>query len=133
MKAETPNILVTDDDTDFRETLCHLLAGRGYCTHEAGDGQEALDILEAGHIYLVISDMHMPRLTGLELLRQARLLLPQLPFILLSARPDPWLVEQAQQVQVYAVQPKPITRRLITTLVNDALRSTYHWEDTPAD
>ncbi len=127
MLAETPSLLITDDDTSFRETLCGLFEPTGFRLLTAGDGQEALDILRGEKVHLIIADMHMPRLTGLEMIRQVHELHGELPCILLSAEADDWLVEQAQLARVFSVQRKPVSRRRIVGLVSQAMRTTYDW------
>ena len=63
---ETPSLLITDDDRDVRETLRDVFQSRGFLTQTAGDGEEALRIVRNQEIHLVLIDMHMPRLTGIE-------------------------------------------------------------------
>jgi CheY-like chemotaxis protein len=125
--AEAPSLLITDDDTNFRETLCGLFEPSGFRLLRASDGQEALEILRAEKVHLIIADMHMPRLTGLEMIRQIRVVHTSLPCILLSAEADEWLVEQARLAQVFSVQRKPVSRRKIVGLVSAAMRTAYDW------
>jgi CheY-like chemotaxis protein len=73
--------------------------------------------------------MHMPRLTGLETLRRVKRFKAILPCILLSARMDEFLMEQARRAQAFSVLSKPVTRRQITRAVRMALERTYHWTD----
>ncbi|HEX4148772.1 MAG TPA: response regulator, partial [Pirellulales bacterium] len=63
MIAHHYSILITDDDPSFRETLRSVFEPRGFRTLLAGDGEEALRIVERDEIHLVLLDMHMPRLT----------------------------------------------------------------------
>lgn len=127
MLASPPSLLITDDDQNFRETLQSVFEPRGFRTLLASDGQQALEIVRGEPVHVVITDMHMPELTGLEMIRSIRQFNQQLPCILLSARPDDMLFAEAETIGVFAVQRKPITRRKITLLVNDALRTAYNW------
>ena len=63
MIFDRPSILITDDDRDFRETLRALLEPRNFRTLLAGDGEEALDIVRAEPVHLVLLDNNMPRLS----------------------------------------------------------------------
>jgi CheY-like chemotaxis protein len=128
--AGTPSLLITDDDATFRDTLRGVFEAKFHLL-EASDGDEALSIVQRSPVHVLIADMHMPRLTGLEMIRQVHALNPQLPCILLSAQADDWLIEQARDAQVFSLQAKPVSRRRITGLVSDALRLAYGW--TPSE
>src|SRR5262245_38996304 len=65
MRLVTPRLLITDDDRDFRETVAGLLSDRGFETLQAGDGEEALELVGKFEVHLLLLDMHMPRLSGL--------------------------------------------------------------------
>ena len=69
MLLETPSLLITDDDPGFRETLRVIFEPKGFRTLLAGDGDEALKIVHNETVHVVLLDMHMPKLTGLETLR----------------------------------------------------------------
>jgi CheY-like chemotaxis protein len=131
MKAEAmlPSILITDDDRDFRETLRGVFEPLGFRTLLAGDGDEALDIVRREDVHLLLLDMHMPRLTGLETLRLVKQFKSRLPCILLSANADAILVEQAMRADAFSFLSKPVTRQKITTTVWLALRGTYNWPE----
>lgn len=132
MVANAPSILITDDDRDFRETLCGLFEPRGFQTLTAGDGEEALRILESSIVHLALFDMHMPRLTGLEAIRRLKLRRALLPCILLSAEADERLIEEAREAQAFDVLRKPVTRQGVMTVVHNALQTSYSadaWRD----
>ncbi len=122
-----PSLLITDDDVAFRETLCGLFQPRGFQIFSAGDGQEALEIVGKEDVHLLLLDMHMPRLDGLETVRRVKRFKSQLPCILLSARLDDALASQAKQAEVFSVLSKPVTRDAITTAVETALERVYGW------
>ena len=79
----TPNLLITDDDLGFRETLRGVLEPHGFRTFMASDGEEALAVVRREEVHLVLLDMHMPRLTGLETLRLLKQIKVMLPCIIL--------------------------------------------------
>src|SRR5436853_4448114 len=107
MKLETPSLLITDDDRDFRETLSGVFESRGFRTILAGDGEEALDVVSREPVHLLLLDMHMPRLTGLDTIRELRKLHLDLPCILISAALDRQIEEEAKAVKAYSVLAKP--------------------------
>jgi two-component system chemotaxis response regulator CheY len=128
-----PSLLITDDDTSFRETLCGVFQPRGFRVFSAGDGEEALSIVGREDVHLLLLDMHMPRLTGLETLRRVKQFKSRLPCILLSGRLDDTLIHQARLAQAFSVLAKPVSRLLITNTVDQALRRIYGWPDEMHD
>lgn len=124
---EHPCLLITDDDRDFRETLREVFEPRGFRTLLAGDGEQALSIVRSEPVHVLLMDMHMPRLTGLETLRQVREIQTDLPCILVSAALDPAIEEEARQCHVFSVLAKPLRFATITSVVQQAMRLTYDW------
>ena len=83
--AESATLLVADDDPAVRQSLERALAREGYTVVLAPDGQAALDRLRQGGVDLLLSDLRMPGLTGLELLREVKSAVPDVDVILLTA------------------------------------------------
>jgi len=127
MRLEHPSILITDDDCNFRETLRIVLEPYGFRMLLAGDGEEAVSIVRNQEVHLLLLDMHMPKLTGLETIRRVKQFRSKLPCILLSARLDDALIRQATLAEAFSVLSKPITRQQLTNVVENALRRTYEW------
>ncbi|HUT11372.1 MAG TPA: response regulator [Thermoguttaceae bacterium] len=127
MLVKSPSLLITDDDRDFRETLQCAFEPRGFETILAGDGEEALQIVRSREVHLVLLDMHMPRLSGLETLRRLKQLRSMLPCILLSAQLDERIIRQARLAHAFSVLSKPFSLGQITGVVRQALERTYDW------
>jgi CheY-like chemotaxis protein len=125
--VETPSLLITDDDDAFRETLREVFEPRGFRTLLACDGEQALQIARSKPVHLLLTDLHMPRLSGLETIRRIHRLRAPLPCILISARLDDCIAEQARQAQVFWCLKKPVRFRELTTIVQHALHTTYGW------
>jgi DNA-binding NtrC family response regulator len=123
-----PSILITDDDRGFRETLRGVFEPEGFRTLLAETGAEALNIVSSNDVHLLLLDMHMPRLTGLETLRIVKKMNSRLPCILLSAHPDAGLAEQALRADAFSFLSKPVSRQTITSTVREALSKAYGWE-----
>jgi len=85
---ETPRILIVDDDPGQRSMLDSFLRGQGFETVLADSGERALELLPAGKFSMMISDVRMPGLTGLETLQRARKIFPTLPVLLVTAYAD---------------------------------------------
>jgi CheY-like chemotaxis protein len=127
MLLEPPSLLITDDDPGFRETLRFVFEPKGFRTLLAGDGEEALKIVHTETVHLVLLDVHMPKLTGLETLRMMKQFRAMLPCILLSAQLDELILEQARLANAYLVLSKTVTVGQITGAVRQALQRTYAW------
>jgi len=85
---ETPRILIVDDDPGQRSLLESFLRGQGFETVLAESGERALERLPAGKFSMMISDVRMPGLSGLETLRRVRQDFPTLPVLLVTAYAD---------------------------------------------
>ncbi|RMG00359.1 MAG: response regulator [Planctomycetota bacterium] len=126
MKLAQPRLLITDDDANLRETLKTLLEERGYATVAAEDGEQAINIVRHETIHIVLLDMHMPRLTGLETLQEVKRLKALLPCILMSAELDDQIIERAKQI-AFDILAKPFSFRQVETTLQRALQACYHW------
>lgn len=127
MLLKTPSLLITDDDRDFRETLRDVFEPRGFHTLLASDGEQALQIASHEPVHLFVTDMHMPRLSGLETIHRMRQRFSSLPCILLSARLDEIIAEEARRAAVFRFLSKPVSFRDITDVVTQAMRTAYDW------
>ena len=72
MTFTTPSLLITDDDRAFRETLREVFEPRGFHTITAADGNEALSIVHKTDVHLVLLDLQMPGITGIEAARRVK-------------------------------------------------------------
>lgn len=77
-------VLVIDDDPAVRRTLSRILAVGGYEVAEAGDGRAGLAALSAGRVDLVITDLHMPGMEGIETIQRIREVGAEIPIIAIS-------------------------------------------------
>jgi CheY-like chemotaxis protein len=84
MKAGA-KILVIDDNMEMRELLKEYLQSKGYTVFDAGDGQEALDLMAKTVLNLAIVDLDMPRMNGLEFTKKAKAQNPGFPIIMVTA------------------------------------------------
>jgi two-component system chemotaxis response regulator CheY len=123
----TPRLLVTDDDVALRQTLGSAFDRLGYATELAGDGVEGLQIIRQVQIHLVVLDVHMPRLTGLEMLAALHEDHPRLPCILMTGALDHTIRSAAESLRVFSVLEKPIRWAKLRQAVTAALKSTYGW------
>lgn len=123
-----PQILISDDDFEFRDTLCGALEPEGLQTYTAGDGREAVEMVYRLNVHLVLLDIHMPKLSGLDVLRQVREAGLPAPCILMSAQLDEDLIREAEQLKAFSVLPKNAGLRQFKGIVAQALRDFYGWQ-----
>ena len=120
------SILIADDDRGTRETLGEMLNARGFRTMLAADGGEAVELVQVDLVHLVLFDMHMPRLSGLEAFAVIRQTLDRLlPAVLMTADANTDLIRQAFAAQVYSVIPKPINGNVVLHTLERALAKVY--------
>jgi len=124
---DTPSLLITDDDDDFRQTLRDVFEPRGFRTLLAANGEEAVEIVQTQRVHLLLLDMYMPKLTGLDTIRRVKSLHELLPCILLSADMDERLAEEARRAKAFSVLSKPVRFADVTSVVSRAMRSVYGW------
>ena len=77
-------ILVVDDEPSIRRLATRALLEEGFDVREAGDGVQALEIVHAGGVSVLVSDVVMPRLNGVQLMERVARSHPQLPVVLMS-------------------------------------------------
>ncbi len=111
-------VLVVDDVAEVRLVLKALLEGPELRILEAADGEQALEALAADSVDLVITDCQMPKMSGLDLMRQARDDHPSLPFIVVSSTADP---EDFAPLNPSAIMGKPFHLLDLKEAVDEAL------------
>ena len=114
-----------------RETLRELVELQGFHALLAACGEEAIDIVRDGAVHLALFDMHLPTMTGLEVLKLLRQMRELLPVILVTADATASLIRQAQQARAYSVIPKPVSKSVVIYTVVRALVRAYG--DQPGD
>lgn len=80
-----PTCLIVDDEPLLRQVLTHLMRGEGFECHEAANGEEALAVLATRPIMIVLSDLRMPRMDGIQLLREVRSRYPDTTVVIITA------------------------------------------------
>jgi CheY-like chemotaxis protein len=119
------SILIADDDDNCRESLREIVEPEGYNTLLASSGEEAVDIVQGAVVHLLLLDMHMPNLTGLEVVQIVRQLNDHLPCILVTGDANETLIRQACQAHAYSVIPKPVSKNVVLYTVLRALARFY--------
>src|SRR3990172_1207249 len=79
-----PKILIVDDEPDMRLAVKNVLKLRGYDVFEAGDGPSALETLTKEDINLILLDVRLPGMDGIEVLEKARKIKSEVPVVMIS-------------------------------------------------
>ncbi len=114
-------LLVVDDEPMIRDLLKRFLESLGHQVTVAVDGKEALDIFRADSFDLILSDVKMPGLSGLQLLRAVRELTPRVPVILVSGYGEIETVVAALKDGAENFLTKPLQMDLLGKVVNQSL------------
>ncbi len=118
---ETKNILVVDDHKNFRDSLVKILQGEGLRTFPANDGEEALDTLRREKIHLVLTDLKMPKMDGVELLKVAKTIRPEVEVILITGYGTVDTAVTAMKDGAFDYIEKPFKPREILKLIRKAM------------
>ena len=110
-------VLVVDDDSLVRDLLCEILTEEGYSASGVSNGIEALEKLEAGRFDLVISDVEMPEMDGIDLAREMRPI-SSIPLILMSG--NIYTKEESIALADYFL-PKPFSLSDLLSIVERVL------------
>ncbi|MFQ5417281.1 MAG: sigma-54-dependent transcriptional regulator [Myxococcota bacterium] len=114
-------ILVVEDDSVARQYLELLLRDEGFETAQAADGVEALVALESGAFDLLIADLRMPRMDGIELVSHVRQRWPELPVVVVTADSEVSRVVEAVQLGAVNYLVKPVPPAAVRTAVYKAI------------
>ena len=118
------NILVVDDDPSVRTLLSSFLKLLGYDFQLAEDGQAALDSIRKNRPDLVLLDIAMPKMGGLEFLKASKSIYPELPVIMITARVDDELAKTAMEGGAADYITKPIGLEYLATTIKAMLAIT---------
>jgi two-component system response regulator HydG len=124
MRVETAankNILLVDDHKPFRDSLAKIREGEGLRVFPAIDGEEALDILRKEFIHLVLTDLKMPKMDGVELLKVAKTIRPEVEVILITGYGTVDTAVTAMKDGAFDYIQKPFKPREILKLVRKAM------------
>jgi EAL domain-containing protein (putative c-di-GMP-specific phosphodiesterase class I) len=115
-------VLVVDDERDLLDVLATMLADAGWQVDTAGNGREALTLVDANRFEVILSDIDMPGMNGVELLREIRGRDLDVPVLLITGHPRVDTAVEALEHGALRYLRKPIRERDLLTAVEDASR-----------
>src|SRR6478609_1007501 len=114
-----PNILIIDDEKAIRKTLTEIFSFEGYKLDEAGDGEEGLKKFREKIYDVVLCDIKMPKVDGLDFLQKAVEVNPDIPIIMISGHGNIETAVEAVKKGAYDfIQKPPDLNRLLITIRN---------------
>ena len=114
-------ILVVDDDADVRDVLTRFLKRRGYTVEHACDGEEALDAVRSHPPDLMLLDIYLPKMTGLDVLFHMRVEHLSTRTIALSGNPDDQIVQNSISLGAVDFMAKPFDFPILNAKIDTNL------------
>lgn len=122
---KSPTILVVEDDTENRAAMVKVFEGAGYSTLETDNGQQALDLVLENDIDILVTDLRLPVMDGVELLKRARAAAPDIEVILITGHGTVEVAVEAIKEGAYDFITKPIKRAQLLRAVEKAAERQY--------
>lgn len=115
-------VLIIDDELSIRFTLCEFIKELGYQVELAASADEAMELVRHHHFDLVATDIYLPRMNGIDLLREIQEFDKNIQAIVMTGEPTEESVKVAKSINVKIYLPKPISKKDIQQAVRQALR-----------
>lgn len=116
-------VLLVEDDDDNRELMAEVLAASGFEVLSAASGQEGLKALAEHPVDVVVTDVGMPGMGGLELAKAAKQIAPTVPVVIVTGWAERDDIAEARGKHVDAVLIKPVDPDALTQAVTDVARA----------
>lgn len=120
---DKPKILVIDDDEAISTTVSNYLASKGYSITVANDSEDAMAFLDSREFAVVLSDIYIDQLTGLDILRRAQERHPDTPVVLMTARGSVRTTVDAEMGGAFDYLAKPFDLKDLLAVIQRAERS----------
>jgi len=114
------SVLIVDDEKSIRVTMSRFLQDDGHGVQLAADADEALSLLGSGQFDVVVSDIILPRVNGVELLKRIRSVAPSAQVIMMTGEPTVDTASEAVRAGAFDYLAKPIAKEAIQTCVMKA-------------
>ena len=117
-----PSVLIADDDASFRRVIEYQLREAGYEVRSAEDGKKALERFAEARWDAVLTDLDMPELSGLDLLREIKRVSPDTPVIMITAYGTVDSAVEAMKLGAFHYVTKPVNRDALLHTLENALK-----------
>src|SRR6266516_1777427 len=122
---KTPTILVVEDDAEGRMAMLKILEAVGYKTMEADNGQQALDLVFTEDVDILVTDLRLPVMDGVELLKRAKAADQEIEVILITGHGTVEVAVEAIKEGAYDFITKPIKKAQLLHAVEKAAEKQY--------
>ena len=120
-----PTILVVEDDVENRAAMVKVLEGAGYKTLETDNGQQALDIIEEDDVDILVTDLRLPVMDGVELLKRAKAIEQEIEVIMITGHGTVEVAVEAIKEGAYDFITKPVKKAQLLRAVEKAAEKQY--------
>jgi two-component system, cell cycle response regulator CpdR len=121
------DILVVDDDRIMLGLVKRILEREGIVVHCVASGEEALEQIKEKTFSLMITDLNMPGLNGLELARRGLKIAPQMPIIMDTGGISPKITRQAKEIGISKVLAKPFLAKELLETIREVMGKRREW------
>ena len=119
---EKHNILVVDDNEKLCKNLCDILELKGYETYKAYDGYHAIECINSINFSIVIMDIKMPGINGLDTLKILKRLTPNTNFIMITAFADDIFYKENFENKNLRIVQKPIDMDKLLLIIDETIK-----------
>lgn len=119
-----PKVLLVDDEKDFVQTLSDRLNTRSYGSYPVFDGEQAMDLLASDTPDVMVLDLKMPGMQGVEVLTKTKEIKPEIEVIILTGHGTEEDKKQCMQLGAYAYLQKPVDIKQLMSIIDEAYRKT---------
>lgn len=119
--SDLPEVLLVEDDVDLAQALTEILEQAGYQVTHFSRGEAALDLVQASWPGVILSDLRMPGLSGLDLLDRIKEKAPQVPFIMITGHGDVASAVRAMRAGAHDFLEKPCEPQLLLDVLRRAV------------
>ncbi|MBN2737363.1 MAG: response regulator [Spirochaetales bacterium] len=131
MESSKPKILIVDDEDILRRLLVRFMANEGFEPIEAPDGPEAIELFRLKHPDVVLSDVMMPEMDGINLLKELRCIDPSAVVILMTGFGNEQVLLNSLRAGANNFFKKPFNFKEMLETVNNVLKYKLHIDPTP--
>ncbi len=121
LEDERGRILVVDDEPSIRDLVAFKLSDDGYECEKAGSAEEALTMVAQGHYDGILSDINMPGIDGVEMLRRIRMSDADVAVVMMTGAPDLSVALEAMRLGAYDFLSKPLNLDVLSLTVDRAV------------
>ncbi len=120
--SESRTVLIVDDDSEFRLSLGKIMQRAGYDVSIANDGAQAIEMVGEHDYALILTDVHMPGMSGLALLKKIKAASPGSQVIIITVSGEDHTYKEAMMSGAFAFLNKPVKMKKVLTYARMALQ-----------